>query len=42
VTQLRTAVEHIYVREGRALHHPFYQELWLVDIDLTGLPVIPA
>jgi hypothetical protein len=38
VTQLRTAVEHIYVREGRALHHPFDQELLFLDIDLTGLP----
>ena len=38
VTQLRTAVEHIYVREGRALHHPFDQELLCLDIDLPGLP----
>ena len=38
VTQRRTAVEHIYVREGRALHHPFDQELLFLDIDLTGLP----
>ena len=38
VAQLRTAVERIYVREGRALHHPFDQELWFLDIDLTGLP----
>src|SRR2546429_5109878 len=41
VTQLRTAVEHIYVREGRALHHPFDQELLFLDIDLTGLPAGP-
>ena len=38
VAQLRTAVERIYVREGRALHHPFDQELLFLDIDLTGLP----
>lgn len=38
VAQLRTAVEQIYVREGRALHHPFDQELLFLDIDLTGLP----
>jgi hypothetical protein len=38
VAQLRTAVECIYVREGRALHHPFDQELLFLDIDLTGLP----
>jgi hypothetical protein len=38
VAQLRTAVECIYVREGRALHHPFDQELWFLDIDRTGLP----
>src|SRR4030095_16668919 len=38
VAQLRTAVERIYVREGRALHHPFDQALLFLDIDLTGLP----
>jgi hypothetical protein len=38
VAPLRTAVERIDVREGRALHHPFDQELLVVDIDLTGLP----
>ena len=38
VTQLRTAIEQLYVREGRALHHPFAQELLFLDIDLTGLP----
>ena len=38
VAQLRTAVERLYVREGRALHHPFDQELLFLDIDLTGLP----
>jgi len=38
VTPRRTAVEHIYVREGRALHHPFDQELLCLDIDLPGLP----
>jgi hypothetical protein len=38
VAQLRTAVERIYVREGRALHHPFDQELLFLDLDLTGLP----
>jgi hypothetical protein len=38
VAQLRTAVERIYVREGRALHHPFDPELLFLDIDLPGLP----
>jgi hypothetical protein len=38
VAQLRTALEQIYRREGRALHHPFDQELLFLDIDLTGLP----
>jgi hypothetical protein len=38
VTQLRTAIEQIYMREGQALHHPFAQELLFLDIDLTGLP----
>src|SRR5215831_11607516 len=38
VAQLRTAVERIYVREARALQHPFDQELLFLDIDLTGLP----
>jgi hypothetical protein len=38
VAQLRTAVERISVREGRALHHPFAQKLLFLDIDLTGLP----
>jgi len=38
VAQLRTAVERLDVREGRALHHPFDQELLFLDIDLTGLP----
>ena len=38
VAQLRTAVEQIYMREGRALHHPFDQELLFLDIDLIGLP----
>jgi hypothetical protein len=38
VAQLRTAVERLYVREGRALHHPFDQALLFLDIDLTGLP----
>ena len=36
--QLRTAVEQIYRGTGRALHHPFNQELLFLDIDLTGLP----
>ncbi len=36
VTQRRTAVEHIDVREGRALPHPFDQELLFLDLDLTG------
>src|SRR6266540_2954802 len=38
VAQLRTAIEPIDRREGRALHHPFAQELLFLDIDLTGLP----
>ena len=38
VAQLRTAVERIYLREGRVLSHPFEQELLFLDIDLTGLP----
>lgn len=38
VAQLRTAVERSYVREGRALHPPFDQEVLFLDIDLTGLP----
>ena len=38
VAQLRMAVERLYVREGRALHHPFDHELLFLDIDLTGLP----
>jgi hypothetical protein len=38
VAQLRTALERIYTREGRAVHHPFDQELLFLDIDLTGLP----
>jgi hypothetical protein len=38
VAQLRNAVEHIYLRQGYALHHPFDQELLFLDIDLTGLP----
>src|SRR4030095_11222593 len=40
VAQLRTAVERSYVREGRALHHPFDQALLFLDIDLTGLPAV--
>ena len=38
VAQLRTAVERLYVREGRALRPSFAQELRFLDIDLTGLP----
>jgi hypothetical protein len=38
VAQLRTAVEQIYRREGKALHHPFAHDLLFLDIDLTGLP----
>src|ERR671923_1417844 len=38
VAPWRPAIEHIYRREGQALHHPFAQELLFVDIDLTGLP----
>jgi hypothetical protein len=38
VAQLRTAIARIYIREGRALHHPVAQELLFLDIDLTGLP----
>jgi len=38
VAQLRTAVERLYLREGRVLSHPFEQELLFLDIDLTGLP----
>jgi hypothetical protein len=38
VAQLRAAIEQIYLREGRALHHPFAQDLLFLDIDLTGLP----
>jgi len=38
VAQLRTALEQLYRREGRALHHPFAQALWVLDIALTGLP----
>jgi hypothetical protein len=38
VAQLRTASEQIYRREGKAVQHPFDQELLFLDIDLTGLP----
>jgi hypothetical protein len=36
VAQLRTAVERIDVREGRAMHQPFDRELLFLDIDRTG------
>src|SRR2546426_8710663 len=35
---LKKEIERIYVREVRALPHPFDQELLALDIDLTGLP----
>jgi hypothetical protein len=38
VAQLRMAIERIYACEGRALQHPFAQQLLFLDIDLTGLP----
>ena len=38
VAQLRTAIAHIDIRAGQALHPPFAQELLCVDIDLPGLP----
>ena len=38
VAQLRRAIERIYACEGRALQHPFAQQLLCLDIDLTGLP----
>jgi hypothetical protein len=38
VAQLRMAIEWIYACEGRALHHPFAQELLFLDIDLMCLP----
>lgn len=38
VAQLRTAIEQIDGREGRAWPHPFDPELLFWDIDLTGLP----
>lgn len=39
VTQLRQAVNTIYVREGRAVQHDYTsQGLLILDVDLTGLP----
>jgi hypothetical protein len=38
VAPWRTAIEHIYRREGQALHHRFAPELLFLDIALTGLP----
>jgi hypothetical protein len=38
VAPLRTAVERLDVREGRALHHPVAQERLVLDLALTGLP----
>jgi hypothetical protein len=38
VAQLRTAVEQLYMREGRARPHPFDQAVLFLDIDLPGLP----
>jgi hypothetical protein len=38
VAQLRMAIERLYAGEGRALQHPCAQQLFFLDIDLTGLP----
>lgn len=39
VAQLRQAVNTIYWREGRAVHHDYNsQGLLILDVDLTGLP----
>lgn len=38
VGQLRAAMEHLYRREGQALHHDFEHERLMLDIDVTGLP----
>jgi hypothetical protein len=39
VEQLRSAINTMYVREGRAIQHDYAsQGLLILDIDLTGLP----
>jgi hypothetical protein len=39
ITQLRQAVNTIYLREGRAVQHDYTsQGLLILDVDLTGLP----
>ncbi len=38
ITQLRSAIETIYLKWGQVKNHNFSDEYLILDIDLTGLP----